>query len=99
MFGIIKENLRRVWDALVVLSLGASAIDAGRSLGRITTHEPESESGESTKVFGEKKQNETHPCLSRRTTLAPRSRRVCAAERPASPPPTTITCAMDRDID
>ena len=55
MFGIFEENLRRVWDAMVLLSLGASAIDAGRSLGRITTHEPESEIGESTKVFGKKK--------------------------------------------
>ena len=36
----------------------------------------------------------THGCLSRSSTLAPRSRRVCAAERPARPPPTTITWAM-----
>ena len=34
-------------------------------------------------------------CLSRRRTFAPRSRRVWAAERPARPPPTTMTCAED----
>ena len=33
-------------------------------------------------------------CLSSRITLAPRSRRVCAAERPARPPPTTMTWAI-----
>lgn len=38
---------------------------------------------------------ETHGCLSSSRTFAPRSRRVCAAERPARPPPTTMTCAED----
>ncbi|OSD03921.1 hypothetical protein PYCCODRAFT_158305 [Trametes coccinea BRFM310] len=36
----------------------------------------------------------THGCLSRRRTFAPRSRSVWAAERPARPPPTTMTWDM-----
>ena len=36
----------------------------------------------------------THPCLSSNSTLPPRSRMVCAAERPARPPPTMITWAI-----
>lgn len=39
----------------------------------------------------------THGCLSSRRTFAPRSRRVWAAERPARPPPTTITWAICAD--
>merc|ERR1719379_2468642 len=34
--------------------------------------------------------------LSRRTTLAPHSRRVFPAETPASPPPTTMPCAQGK---
>lgn len=37
-----------------------------------------------------------YPCLSRRRTFAPRSRRVCAAERPARPPPTTMTDIVEQ---
>ena len=46
-----------------------------------------------------KKEENTHGCLSRRRTLAPRSRRVWAAERPARPPPTTITCAIVYEVE
>lgn len=43
---------------------------------------------------GDSKCVDTHGCLSRRRTFAPRSRSVCAAERPARPPPTTMTWAI-----
>jgi hypothetical protein len=39
--GIVKENLCRISDAMILLSLGSSTIDAGRSFGGIATHEAE----------------------------------------------------------
>jgi hypothetical protein len=45
MLGIVKENLCRVSDAIVLLSLGTSTVDAGRSLGGISTHEAGGEDG------------------------------------------------------
>jgi hypothetical protein len=79
---------------MVLLSLSASAVDAGGSLGRITTHESVCIEVTNLVVREGMTERNAHPCLSRRRTLPPRSRRVCAAERPARPPPTTITCAM-----
>ena len=45
MLGIVKEDLCRVSNTMILLSLSASTIDARRSFGGISTHEAKGESG------------------------------------------------------
>ncbi len=55
MLGIVKENLCGVCDAMILLSLGASAVDAGRSFGGIPTHEAGNNGERLQKSQGERK--------------------------------------------
>jgi len=45
MLGIVKENLCGVCDAVILLGLSASTVDAGCSFGGISTHEAEGNGG------------------------------------------------------
>ena len=92
LLGVLEENLCTVWDTELLLCLCACAVDTRGGLCRVATHEPVERC---VKIIQpEIERGRTYGCLSRRRTFAPRSRSVCAAERPARPPPTTMTCAI-----
>jgi hypothetical protein len=58
MLGIVKENLCGVCDAVILLSLSASTVDAGCSFSGISTHKAEGNVGRLEKRKGKKRERE-----------------------------------------
>src|SRR5216684_642014 len=80
MLGIVEENLCRVRDTMILLSLGASPIDAGCSFGRISTHKAEGKGGRLQKWSqGERKKRRTLAC--RGGEHWPHAREECGLRR------------------
>jgi len=63
MLGIVKKNLCRVSDAMILLSLSASTVDAGRGFGGISTHEAEGEGGRLQKWSLGEREKKNRPLL------------------------------------
>lgn len=92
--GVLEKDLCIVRNAILLLCLSTGTVDTRGSFGGVASHETTRQRMHMSLRRSAGYGSGTHPCLSRSRTFAPRSRRVCAAERPARPPPTTIACAI-----
>lgn len=63
MLGVVKENLCRVCDAVILLSLSASTVDAGCSFSGISTHKAEGNDGRLKKRKGKRERKRDGPLL------------------------------------